>query len=80
MAQGGKSLLAGAERNGQVGKLGATFGGTDFLIARAGGDFNVPIKKAVWRGRVNHYGDGKTERKPNAPDNKTPKSAWWGDG
>jgi len=30
MAQGGKSLLAGAERNGQVGKLGATFRGNRF--------------------------------------------------
>jgi len=30
MAQGGKSLLAGAKRTGQVGKLGATFRGNRF--------------------------------------------------
>jgi len=30
MAQGGKSLVAGAKRNGQVGKLGATFRGNRF--------------------------------------------------
>jgi hypothetical protein len=30
MAQGGKSLLAGAKRNGQVGKLGATSRGNRF--------------------------------------------------
>jgi hypothetical protein len=25
-------------------------GGADFLIAQTGGDFTVPIRKAVWRG------------------------------
>jgi hypothetical protein len=30
-------------------------GGTDFLIARTGGDFNVPIKKAVWCNRQKHF-------------------------
>ena len=31
--------------------LGATFVGTNFLIARTGGDFNVPFKEAAWRDR-----------------------------
>src|SRR5580658_2385815 len=33
---------------------GQPSGGTDFLIARTGGDFNVPIRKAAWRHRQNH--------------------------
>jgi hypothetical protein len=33
---GKKSLGAGAKRNAQVGKLGETSGGTDFLLARPG--------------------------------------------
>jgi len=48
MAQSRKSVLAGAKRTGQRGKLGVRqarlSGGTDFLIARAGEVFNVPIR------------------------------------
>ena len=32
---------------------GRPSGGTDFLIARTGGGFTVPIRKAAWRGREN---------------------------
>jgi len=34
-----KSREAGAKRTGQAAKLGETSGGTDFLLARTGGDF-----------------------------------------
>jgi hypothetical protein len=64
LAQGEKPLFAGARRTEQIGKLGATFRGTEFLIAPTGGDFNVPIKKPMWRGVANKFirGDGLTER------------------
>jgi hypothetical protein len=62
MAQGGKSLSAGAERNGRIGKLERPLGGTDFLIAWLGGDFNVPTRKAAWCDRQSYAGDGQTER------------------
>jgi len=54
MAQVRESLLAGAERTGQLGKLGATPGGTDFLIARAGGGFTVPIRTSAlaWLAKI----------------------------
>jgi hypothetical protein len=69
MAQGRKSLLAGAERTGQVGKLGATSGGTDFLIARAGGGFTVPIRKAALASLANHRGDSLTEHRAKKEGN-----------
>jgi hypothetical protein len=36
--------------------------GNQFPDCADGGDFNVPIKKAVWRGREIIYGDGLAER------------------
>jgi hypothetical protein len=53
MALQKKSLGAGAERNAQAENWGKPSGGADFLLARPGWDFSVPIKKAVWRNRKN---------------------------
>jgi hypothetical protein len=47
--------LAGFEVIGDnVGKFGETSGGVDFLIARAGGGFTVPIRKAAlaWLAKI----------------------------
>jgi hypothetical protein len=57
MAHEKKSQSAGGKRTGQIGKLGETArhfcGGTDFMIARNGEDFKVPIRKAAWQTRQN---------------------------
>ena len=42
-------------------------GRTDFLIAWAGGDFNVPIRSDALAWLAINQGDGQTERKQNVP-------------
>lgn len=59
MAQGRNSLVAGAERTGQGGKLGEIFRGTDFLIALAGEDFTVPIRMSALAWLAKNQGDAR---------------------
>jgi hypothetical protein len=40
---------------GKAENWGQPLGGADFLIARHGGDFSVPIRKAVWRSQKRDY-------------------------
>src|SRR5271156_4539815 len=65
MAQRRSPFKPGRSETGKSENWGRPSGGTDFLIARTGGDFNVPIRKAVWRGWQNYQGKGQTERKQN---------------
>src|SRR5580700_6370816 len=53
MAQKRSPFQPGRSEPGKSENWGQPSGGTDFLIARTGGDFNVPIKKAGWRDRRN---------------------------
>src|ERR1700685_3738990 len=45
----------GRSEPGKSENWGRPSGGTDFLIARTGGDFNVPIRKAAWRDRQIYF-------------------------
>jgi hypothetical protein len=45
---------------------------TDFLVARTGGDFKVPIKQAALAGPVNPFGDGQTENTNPAKERGQP--------
>jgi hypothetical protein len=54
MAQKRSRLRPGRSEPGKSENWGEPSGGTDFLIARTGGDFNVPIRKAAWRHRQNY--------------------------
>jgi hypothetical protein len=58
MALNKKSVSARRSEPGKSENWGQLLGGTDFLIARTGGDFTVPIRKAAWCGREVLYGDG----------------------
>jgi hypothetical protein len=49
MAQKRSPFQPGRSEPGKSENWGRPSGGTDFLIARTGGDFNVPIRKAAWR-------------------------------
>jgi hypothetical protein len=52
MAQQRSPLQLGRSEPGKSENWGRPSGGTNFLIARTGGDFNVPIRKAAWRGQI----------------------------
>jgi hypothetical protein len=51
MAQKRSPFQPGRSEPSKSENWGRPSGGTDFLIARTGGDFNVPIRKAAWRHR-----------------------------
>jgi hypothetical protein len=57
MAQKRNSFQPGRSEPGKSENWGRPSGGTDFLIARTGGDFNVPIRKTAGRDRHAHLGD-----------------------
>jgi hypothetical protein len=63
MAQQRSPFQPGRSEPGKSENWGRPSGGTDFLIARTGGDFNVPIKRPRGATGKKIYGDGQTEQK-----------------
>jgi hypothetical protein len=56
-------IMREAVRLGHAGaKLGGTFRGNRFSDC-AGGDFNMPIRKAAWRNQQNYLGRWRSDRK-----------------
>ena len=49
----GSPTQPGRSETGKSENWERPLGGTDFVIARTGGDFNVPIRKAAWGGLKN---------------------------
>jgi hypothetical protein len=59
MALKASPFQPGQSETGKCENWGRPSGGAGFPIARTGGDFIVPIRKAVWHDRQKIFGDGK---------------------